>query len=170
MTIVISTSQGEKVFNKDVITVGTNPNCDVILNTGYDILLTLEYRANENKCSIINTFKSDKVLFKGQPIKKVDVSNADSYTHLVITSNKGLAGAYNANVVRKALQTIKEYETQGIKTVIYIVGQKGISTLKRKCKDLNCEISKTYLSIANEPTGEGAKTVSYTHLYREPNL
>lgn len=78
---------------------------------------------------------------------------------LVITSNKGLAGAYNANVVRKALQTIKEYETQGIKTVIYIVGQKGISTLKRKCKDLNCEILKTYLSIANEPTGEGAKIV-----------
>lgn len=78
---------------------------------------------------------------------------------LVITSNKGLAGAYNANVVRKALQTIKEYETQGIKTVIYIVGQKGISILKRKCKDLNCEISKTYLSIANEPTGEGAKIV-----------
>lgn len=78
---------------------------------------------------------------------------------LVITSNKGLAGAYNANVVRKALQTIKEYETQGIKTVIYIVGQKGISTLKRKCKDLNCEISKTYLSIVNEPTGEGAKIV-----------
>ena len=78
---------------------------------------------------------------------------------LVITSNKGLAGAYNANVVRKALQTIKEYETQGIKAVIYIVGQKGISTLKRKCKDLNCEISKTYLSIANEPTGEGAKIV-----------
>lgn len=78
---------------------------------------------------------------------------------LVIMSNKGLAGAYNANVVRKALQTIKEYETQGIKTVIYIVGQKGISTLKRKCKDLNCEISKTYLSIANEPTGEGAKIV-----------
>lgn len=78
---------------------------------------------------------------------------------LVITSNKGLAGAYNANVVRKALQTIKEYETQGINTVIYIVGQKGISTLKRKCKDLNCEISKTYLSIANEPTGEGAKIV-----------
>lgn len=78
---------------------------------------------------------------------------------LVITSNKGLAGAYNANVVRKALQTIKEYETQGIKTVIYIVGQKGISTLKRKCKDLNCEISKTYLSIANEPNGKGAKIV-----------
>ena len=36
MAIVISTSQGEKVFNKDVINVGTNPNCDIILKKGYD--------------------------------------------------------------------------------------------------------------------------------------
>ena len=75
MTIIISTSQGERIFNKDVITVGTNPNCDVVLNTNYDVLLTLEYKIAENKCSVINTFKSDKVLFKGQPIKRVEVSH-----------------------------------------------------------------------------------------------
>ena len=75
MAIVISTTQGEKVFNKDVINVGTNPNCDIILNTGYDVLLTLEYKISENKCVIINTFKSNKVLFKGQPIKRVEVGN-----------------------------------------------------------------------------------------------
>lgn len=78
---------------------------------------------------------------------------------LVITSNKGLAGAYNANVVRKTLQTIKNYKEQGIKTILFVVGQKGISTLRRKCKDLDCEIVKTYLSVENEPTGEGAKLV-----------
>lgn len=78
---------------------------------------------------------------------------------LVITSNKGLAGAYNANIVRKTVQTIKDYETQGIKTILFVVGQKGISTLKRKCKTLNCEIVKTYLSVANEPSGEGAKII-----------
>ena len=50
---------------------------------------------------------------------------------LVITSNKGLAGAYNANVVRKTLQTIKDYKEQGIKTILFVVGQKGISTLRR---------------------------------------
>ena len=75
MAIIISTSQGEKVFNKDVINVGTNPNCDIVLKLGYDVLLTLEYKVAENRCSIINTFKSDKVLFKGQPIKRVEVSN-----------------------------------------------------------------------------------------------
>lgn len=78
---------------------------------------------------------------------------------LVITSNKGLAGAYNANVVRKTIQTIENYEKQGIKTTLFIVGQKGVSTLKRKCKGLNCEIVKTYLNVANDPTGEGAKII-----------
>ena len=75
MAVVISTSKGEKVFKKDVINVGTNPKCDVILETGYDLLLTLEYNPSENKCTVINTFKSDKVLFKGQPIKRVEVNN-----------------------------------------------------------------------------------------------
>lgn len=78
---------------------------------------------------------------------------------LVITSNKGLAGAYNANVVRKTLQTIKAYKEQGIETVLFIVGQKGISTLKRKCKEFNCEIAKTYLGVANNPSAEGAKLI-----------
>lgn len=78
---------------------------------------------------------------------------------LVITSNKGLAGAYNANVVRKTLQTIKDYKEQGIETILFVVGQKGISTLKRKCKELNCEIAKTYAGVANNPSAEGAKLI-----------
>ena len=78
---------------------------------------------------------------------------------LVITSNKGLAGAYNANVVRKTLQTIKAYKEQGIETVLFIVGQKRGSTLKRKCKEFNCEIAKTYAGVANNPSAEGAKLI-----------
>ena len=78
---------------------------------------------------------------------------------LVITSNKGLAGAYNANVIRKTIQTIKDYEEQGIQTILFVVGQKGVSTLKRKCKGLNCTIVKTYLSIANDPTAEKARMI-----------
>ena len=73
MAITITTSQGEKTFNKDVINIGTNPNCDIVLSLDYDILLTLQY-AN-GKCTVVNNFQSDKVLFKGQPIKKVEVTN-----------------------------------------------------------------------------------------------
>lgn len=76
MTIVVSSSTQEKVFNHtDVINVGTNPNCDIILNIDFDILLTIQHDLTENKCVIMNTFHSDKVLFKGKPIKKVEVGN-----------------------------------------------------------------------------------------------
>ena len=37
---------------------------------------------------------------------------------LVITSNKGLAGAYNANIIKTALKRVAENEQNGIKTVI----------------------------------------------------
>ena len=45
---------------------------------------------------------------------------------LVITSNKGLAGAYNANIIKTALKRIKDNSENGIKSVIYPVGQKAI--------------------------------------------
>lgn len=88
-------------------------------------------------------------LLQVRPVKTVGL--------LVITSNKGLAGAYNANVIRRTIQTVEEYKNQGIKTVLFIVGQKGISTLKKKCKD--CEIAKTYLVAANEPTAENSSII-----------
>lgn len=76
MTIIISSSTQEKVFNnKDVINVGTNPSCDFLLNIDFDILLTIQYDLAENKCLIMNTFHSDKVLFKGKPVKKVEVGS-----------------------------------------------------------------------------------------------
>lgn len=79
---------------------------------------------------------------------------------LVNTSNKGLAGAYNANVIRKTMAKIKEYSEQGIKTYLFIIGQKGIVSLKRKIVKYDCEIAHTYLALANNPTPEAAKLVT----------
>lgn len=73
MAIVVASQNGEKIFTKDVINIGTNPNCDVVLNLNYDILLTLQLIGG--KCTITNNFQSEKVLFKGQPIKRVEVTN-----------------------------------------------------------------------------------------------
>lgn len=78
---------------------------------------------------------------------------------LVNTSNKGLAGAYNANVVRATLKKISEYSQKGIKTYLFIIGQKGIVALKRKVVNYDCEIVNTYLNIANTPSPEAAKLV-----------
>ena len=77
---------------------------------------------------------------------------------LVITSNKGLAGAYNANVVKPALKRVKENSEKGIKTVIYPVGQKAVSAFKHKAGDY--ELKKGYISVANDPTATGANIIA----------
>lgn len=77
---------------------------------------------------------------------------------LVITSNKGLAGAYNANIIKTALKRVKENTEKGISTVIYPVGQKAISAFKHKSG--NFELRDGYMSIANTPTATGANLVA----------
>ncbi len=77
---------------------------------------------------------------------------------LVITSNKGLAGAYNANVIKTTLKRIKENAEKGIKSVIYPVGQKAISAFRNKAGDF--ELKEGYISVANEPSGTGANLIA----------
>jgi len=79
---------------------------------------------------------------------------------LVITSNKGLAGAYNANVVRETLKRIKEYKSQNIETVLFIAGQKGISALRKKCQSLGCPIVKKYFSAIDKPSPIEARDIA----------
>lgn len=86
----------------------------------------------------------------------------DSVGILVITSNKGLAGAYNANIVRNTLSTIKQYNEKGIKSHLFVVGQKGISALKRKLNDnyYDFEIAKTYVDEINNVTASGSNLIA----------
>src|SRR5690348_1455111 len=46
---------------------------------------------------------------------------------LVITSNRGLAGAYNGSVLRAAMAFIRQQEAAGNKIDLYLTGRKGMS-------------------------------------------
>lgn len=91
-------------------------------------------------------------LLKEREIKTVGI--------LVITSNKGLAGAYNANIIRNAIKQIIDYKEKGINSKLFIVGQKGLSALKRKAADLSVDILKSYLKVANEISAAGAEEIA----------
>ena len=54
-------------------------------------------------------------------------------THLIIvaTSDRGLAGAFNTNVVRAARRSAEELVAQGKTVLFYIVGRKGRPVLQR---------------------------------------
>lgn len=79
---------------------------------------------------------------------------------LVVTSNKGLAGAYNANIIRNVMKQIQEYKEKGISSKLFIIGQKGISSLKRKAEDAGIEIIQTYTQVANEISASGAEAIA----------
>ena len=66
---------------------------------------------------------------------------------LVISSDKGLAGAYNANIVRYTVKEIKAFKEKGINVRLYVIGQKGLSALKREQRNLDFEIVKTYTAF-----------------------
>ena len=121
------------------------------LNTMFKKLLNSVGTYSASTLKIKSAVDNYPALLQPRPLKTAGL--------LVLTSNKGLAGAYNANIVRRTIKKIEEYQAQGIRTILFIVGQKGISALKRKVLNYDCEIANTYLNMANNPSGEGAKLV-----------
>jgi F-type H+-transporting ATPase subunit gamma len=62
---------------------------------------------------------SHPLLTKHDPVKRAVL--------LVITSNRGLAGGYNGNVLRAAIIRNQENQTDGIETVLEVAGKRGIN-------------------------------------------
>jgi F-type H+-transporting ATPase subunit gamma len=91
------------------------------------------------------------VLMRKRDVKSIGI--------LVVTSNKGLAGAYNANVVRFTLRKIQEYKKQGLDVKLFVVGQKGALSLKRKAEIDGFEILKQYTKIA-DPSSSNALVIA----------
>lgn len=77
---------------------------------------------------------------------------------LVITSNKGLAGSYNSNIIKTAFKRIDENSANGIKTIIYPIGQKAVSAFRHSAKDF--ELREGYIGVANDPTATGANLIA----------
>ncbi len=66
---------------------------------------------------------------------------------VVISSNKGLAGAYCANVIRYATNMIKQFTEEGKSVKVYLVGQKAVPSIKNLQKLVGFEIRKVYSNI-----------------------
>jgi F-type H+-transporting ATPase subunit gamma len=49
---------------------------------------------------------------------------------VALTADRGMCGAFNSNIVRRALDRVHEYQAQGIETDLIVAGRKGIGTLR----------------------------------------
>jgi len=67
---------------------------------------------------------------------------------LLITSNRGLCGAFNANLIREARHRIEELEGQGVTVQLHIVGKKGITFFKFAKRP----VASQRIDIGDKPT------------------
>lgn len=75
---------------------------------------------------------------------------------LVITSDRGLAGAYNANALREADRQIERMRSQGTEPVMFLVGRKGISYYRFRGR----VPAASFSGFSEQPDLDSAKAVA----------
>jgi F-type H+-transporting ATPase subunit gamma len=66
---------------------------------------------------------------------------------LMLTSNRGLAGGYNGNVIRVATRTLQDYATDRLETRLEVSGKRGVAF----CRFRGIPIDATYLQFEDRP-------------------
>lgn len=69
---------------------------------------------------------------------KLLIGTGSDQTHLlvVVTSDRGLCGGFNANLVRRTRQEVRRLQSEGKTVKLLCVGRKGRDVLKREFSDL----------------------------------
>ncbi|HVU61216.1 MAG TPA: F0F1 ATP synthase subunit gamma [Mycobacteriales bacterium] len=75
---------------------------------------------------------------------------------LLITSDRGLAGGYSANVLRAGEQTTAKLREQGVQTMPFLVGRKAVGFYRFRGRD----ISHSWSGFSEQPSYEDAKAVA----------
>ncbi|MBR6473775.1 MAG: ATP synthase F1 subunit gamma [Firmicutes bacterium] len=87
---------------------------------------------------------------EGELVRKE--SDNETVAYLVITADKGLAGAYNQNVIKEAMRHIKERPSYKL----YVVGEYG----RRYFEARGMSIDQSFLYTAQNPTLERAREIT----------
>lgn len=91
---------------------------------------------------------SEHPLYTQRPIKK--------RLYIVMTSNSGLAGAYNANVIRLLSRAILADQTAGIATQVVAIGKKGAQFV-RNIESI--DLIAAYTDIGDRPSANDIRPI-----------
>ncbi|KIL36646.1 ATP F0F1 synthase subunit gamma [Cohnella kolymensis] len=76
--------------------------------------------------------------------------------YLVITSDRGLAGGYNANILRKVLMTIRENHQSADEYAVLVIGRKGRDFFKRR----NIALADEITGLSDSPKFSDVKQIA----------
>jgi F-type H+-transporting ATPase subunit gamma len=71
---------------------------------------------------------------------------------LLITANRGLSGAFNANLIRESRNLLSQLERDGVEVELHIVGRKGLGYYRY----VGREVASNRIDIGDRPTAQNA--------------
>ena len=75
---------------------------------------------------------------------------------LLITGDRGLAGAFNSNIIREGLRQAREARADGVEVAFSVVGRRGNSTMRFRGE----EVDHSYVGFTDRPAFANAREVS----------
>ena len=74
---------------------------------------------------------------------------------LLLTSNRGLAGAFNANLIREGRQLLERLQKDGVETELHVVGRKGLGYFRY----IGAPVASSRVDIGDRPTSADAASL-----------
>lgn len=87
-------------------------------------------------------------LLEVRPRKKVEV--------MVLTSDKGLCGAFNTNIMKASIKLIREIKAEGIEVSVSVIGKKGADLFRRRGQ----AVRRSWLGISGRISYINAKEIA----------
>jgi F-type H+-transporting ATPase subunit gamma len=85
-----------------------------------------------------------------------DRPEASTVAIMLVTGDRGLAGAFNSQIIRAGVRAGNEYESEGKKVVYYASGRRGVSSLTFRKK----EAAGTYTGFTDRPSYANAREIA----------
>jgi F-type H+-transporting ATPase subunit gamma len=86
------------------------------------------------------------------PLLRQPAGNAKKAAVLLLTSNRGLAGAFNSNLIKEARTLLARLESEGTTVELHTVGKKGLGYFKY----VGRPIATSRIDIGDRPTAKNA--------------
>ena len=74
---------------------------------------------------------------------------------ILLTSNRGLAGGFNSNLIREARKLLARLDGEGVETELHIVGKKGLGFFKY----IGRKIASSRIDITDKPSAQNAAEI-----------
>jgi F-type H+-transporting ATPase subunit gamma len=134
------------------------------------LIATSKYQQSLNRATASRPF-TDKVR---ELVEKMSAAAGEEIEHpllranedaekarlMIITSNRGLCGGYNAQLLRQAVAQYEENKAAGLETELYVVGKKGINYFNF----IGYEMDEAYRDLGDAPTFDMIQPIAETFI------